>query len=136
MLSIGLGLKFYSSTKEQVAKKFSYAKEDSLFAYFNNLDLDTSTTEYDPFLIKKTPFIAKKNEQQPYIKKNFSGKLNLNSASIEQLAELPGIGEKTAGNIYAYRNRVGKIKSLDELLNIKGIGEKKISKLKDFLTLK
>lgn len=135
MLVIGLGLKYYSSTKEQTAKKFSYAKEDSLFAYFNNLDFDTSTTEYDPLLINKTPFIAKKNEQQPYIKKTFSGKLNLNSASIEQLAGLPGIGEKTAGNIYAYRIRVGKIKSLDELLNIKGIGEKKISKLKDFLTL-
>ena len=136
MFSIGLGLKYYSSTKEQLVKKFSYAKEDSLFAYFNNLELDTSLAENESFLTNKKSFVAKNKEQIPYVKKSFSGKLNLNTASLEQLATLPGIGEKTAGNIYAYRNRVGKIKSLDELLNIKGIGEKKISKLKDFLTLK
>ncbi|MDP1994436.1 MAG: helix-hairpin-helix domain-containing protein [Ignavibacteria bacterium] len=136
MFSIGLGLKYYSSTKEQLVKKFSYAKEDSLFAYFNNLELDTSLAENESFLTNKKSFVAKNKEQIPYVKKSFSGKLNLNTASLEQLATLPGIGEKTAGNIYVYRNRVGKIKSLDELLNIKGIGEKKISKLKDFLTLK
>lgn len=136
MFSIGLGLKYYSSTKELSVKKFTYDREDSLFAYFNNLDLDTSVTENESFLPNKKTFIAKNKEQIPYVKKGFSGKINLNTASLAELATLPGIGEKTAGNIYAYRNRVGKIKSLDELLNIKGIGEKKISKLKDFLTLK
>lgn len=136
MLSIGLGIKFYKSMPEYKTKKFSYAKEDSLFAYFNNLDFDTSTTEYDPFLINKTPFIAKNQEQQSYTKKAFSGKLNLNTASVKQLTELPGIGVKTAEQIFSYRKRVGTIKSLGELLNVKGIGEKKISKLKSFLTLK
>lgn len=135
MLSIGLGIKFYKSMPEHKTKKYSYAKEDSLFAYFNNLDLDTSITEYDPLLINKTPFIAKNREQQPYIKKTFSGKLNLNAASVNQLTDLPGIGIKTAEQIFSYRKRVGRIKSLDELLNVKGIGEKKISKLKAFLTL-
>lgn len=134
MLSIGLGIKFYKSMPEYKNKKFSYAKEDSLFAYFNNLDLDTSTTEYDPLLINKTPFIAK-NQQQAYVKKAFSGKLNLNTASVDQLTNLPGIGVKTAEQIFAYRKRVGTIKSLDELLNVKGVGEKKISKLKAYLTL-
>ena len=136
MFSIGLGLKYYSSTKEQVARKFSYAKEDSLFAYFNNLQLDTSLAENESFLPSKKNFLSKNKEQIPYVKKSFSGKLNLNTASLEQLATLPGIGEKTAGNIYAYRKQVGTIKSLDELLNVKGIGEKKISKLKVILTLK
>jgi len=135
MFSIGLGIKFYKSMPENKIKKFSYAKEDSLFAYVNNLDLDTSTTEYDPLLINKTPFIAKNQEQQAYVKKAFSGKLNLNTATVDQLTNLPGIGVKTAEQIFSYRKRVGTIKSLDELLNVKGIGEKKISKLKTFLTL-
>ncbi|MDP3149706.1 MAG: helix-hairpin-helix domain-containing protein [Ignavibacteria bacterium] len=135
MLSIGFGIKFYKSMPEYKTMRFSYAKEDSLFAYFNNLDFDTLSTEYDPLLISKKPFIAKNQEQQSYVKKAFSGKLNLNMASVEQLTELPGIGAKTAEQIFEYRKRVGTIKSLDELLNVKGIGEKKISKLKAFLTL-
>jgi len=135
LLSIGLGIKFYKSMPEYKTMRFSYAKEDSLFAYFNNLDFDTSSTEYDPLLNTKTPFIAKNQEQQSYVKKAFSGKLNLNTASVEQLTDLPGIGAKTAEQIFEYRKRVGIIKSLHELLNLKGIGEKKLSKLKAFLTL-
>lgn len=135
MLSIGFGIKFFKSMPQDKTMRFSYAKEDSLFAYFNNLEFDTSSTEYDPLLNKKTPFIAKNQEQQSFVKKAFSGKLNLNAASVEQLTELPGIGVKTAEQIFSYRKRVGTIKSLNELLNVKGIGEKKISKLKAFLTL-
>ncbi|MCK9210966.1 MAG: helix-hairpin-helix domain-containing protein [Ignavibacteriaceae bacterium] len=136
MLCIGIGIKYFTSSQELKSKKFSYAKEDSLFAYFNGLELDTAAAESESLFPNEKPFIAKNTEQLPYAKKTFSGTLNLNKASLDQLTTLPGIGNKTAEQILAYRNRVGTIKSLDELLNVKGIGEKKISKLKSFLTLK
>jgi len=136
MLCIGIGVKYFTTLPEQTNKKFSYAKEDSLFAYFNGLELDTTAAESGSLFPNKKPFLAKIKEQTPYTKKTFSGLINLNTASLDQLTTLPGIGAKTAEQILVYRKHVGKIKSLNELLNVKGIGEKKILKLKPFLTLK
>jgi competence ComEA-like helix-hairpin-helix protein len=136
MLCIGTGVKYLTAIPEQVNKKFSYAKEDSLYAYFNGLELDTAVAESESLFPTEKPFLTKNKEQTSYTKKTFSGLINLNTASLDQLTTLPGIGTKTAEQILSYRNRVKIIKSLDELLNIKGIGEKKISKLRSFLTLK
>jgi comEA protein len=62
--------------------------------------------------------------------------INLNTASKEQLMKIPGIGEKTADNIFAYREKNGKFKSLEEIMNVKGIGESKYNKFKKYLYLK
>jgi comEA protein len=62
-------------------------------------------------------------------------KINLNTASIEQLQSLPGIGPSTAKSIVEYRTKVGKFNRIEEIINIKGIGEKKFEKIKDRLVL-
>ncbi|PID77150.1 MAG: competence protein ComEA [Deltaproteobacteria bacterium] len=62
-------------------------------------------------------------------------KINLNSADVEALAQLPGIGEKTAQKIVEYRKANGKFKKIEDLLNVKGIGQKKFDKLKSLLSL-
>ena len=62
------------------------------------------------------------------------GKVNLNTASVEQLVELKGIGEKTAEKIIEYRNHK-KFSSVDELANIKGIGDMTLEKLRDQVTV-
>jgi comEA protein len=62
-------------------------------------------------------------------------KINLNTASAEQLESLPGIGPETAKSIVEHRVKVGKFKRIEEILNIKGIGEKKFQKIKDFLVV-
>lgn len=61
--------------------------------------------------------------------------VSVNSADAEMLTQIPGIGPKTAEEIVKYRESNGKITSLDQLLNVKGIGEKKLAKLKKYLTL-
>ncbi|WP_277713215.1 ComEA family DNA-binding protein [Paenibacillus mucilaginosus] len=62
--------------------------------------------------------------------------LNLNQATAEQLDALPGIGpSRAAAIIELRRKRGGAFRSLDELLEIKGIGEKSLQKLKPLLTL-
>ena len=59
-------------------------------------------------------------------------KINLNTASEDELIKVNGIGPVTAAKIIKYRNdRGGKFKSLEELMNISGIGEKKFQKLKN-----
>jgi comEA protein len=62
-------------------------------------------------------------------------KINLNSATVEQLQSLPGIGPATAKSIVDYRTKVGKFNRIEEIINVKGIGEKKFQKIKDRLVL-
>ena len=66
---------------------------------------------------------------------NQSGKVSLNSATIEELMTLPGIGEGKAKLIIEYRNTNNGFKEIDEIMNVKGIGEKVFEKLKAYLTL-
>ncbi|MCI5668886.1 MAG: helix-hairpin-helix domain-containing protein, partial [Oscillospiraceae bacterium] len=53
-----------------------------------------------------------------------SGKVNIHTATAEQLTALDGIGESKANAIIQYREQHGDFKSIDDLLNVPGIGEK------------
>lgn len=59
--------------------------------------------------------------------------LDVNLASEEDLMMIPGIGPKTSAAIIAYREEKRQIKSIDQLREIRGIGEKKLSRLKEYL---
>ncbi|MCL6472033.1 MAG: helix-hairpin-helix domain-containing protein [Firmicutes bacterium] len=60
-------------------------------------------------------------------------KINLNTATLEQLDALPGIGQVTATRIIEYRNKRGPFKRVDDLKEIDGIGNKKFDQIKDRL---
>ncbi len=62
-------------------------------------------------------------------------KVDLNTATQEQLDSLPGIGPATAKRILEYRATNGNFKKIEDLMNVKGIGEKKFLKLKDLVTV-
>ncbi len=59
--------------------------------------------------------------------------VDLNTATVESLTKLKGIGEKKANDILAWRAANSCFASVDELKNIKGIGEKTLDKLRPFL---
>jgi competence protein ComEA len=61
--------------------------------------------------------------------------VNLNTATASQIATLPGIGEKAAQLIVEYREKNGGFKKVEELMNVKGIGEKSFLKLKPLVTV-
>jgi competence protein ComEA len=61
--------------------------------------------------------------------------LNLNTATVAQLETLPGIGGATAKRIIEHRQKNGGFKKVEELMNIKGIGEKSFLKLKPLVTV-
>jgi len=62
-------------------------------------------------------------------------KVNVNSASAEELMVLPGIGEQIAKNIIDYRNQYGAFNTKEDLKNVKGIGEKKFEQIKELVSI-
>lgn len=78
---------------------------------------------------------ANANEKAVKTTSTVQTKVNVNSASIKQLSALKGIGIKRAEAIVEYRSTYGKFKSVDDLLNVKGIGEKFIAKNKANLAI-
>jgi competence protein ComEA len=63
------------------------------------------------------------------------GPVNINAASAAELEGLPGIGAKTAGRIIEYRQKNGPFKKIEELMNVRGVGEKNFLKLKDQISV-
>jgi competence protein ComEA len=61
--------------------------------------------------------------------------ININTAPAEQLERLPGVGPKTAARIIEYRQKNGGFKKVEELMNVRGIGEKAFLKMKPQLTV-
>ena len=67
--------------------------------------------------------------------RNTPATVNINTATKDELTTLPGIGEVLAQRILNYRARNGSFLSVDELMNVDGIGEKRFEDLKDLITI-
>jgi competence protein ComEA len=64
-----------------------------------------------------------------------AGSISLNAGQLADLEKLPGVGPGIAQRIIDYRSEHGPFQSLDELRNVKGIGEKRFAKMEPFLRL-
>jgi len=64
-----------------------------------------------------------------------TGKINLNRASVDELDTLPGVGPVTAQSIVDWRAEHGRFRSVDDLLDVTGIGEKTLADLRDLVTV-
>jgi comEA protein len=131
-------VEFIKDGSSEEYKYINYSKEDSLFSIYSKIN-----PEYDPddslltsdLEIKKR--VLELSDTIAYVKKDVSSlaekSININTAGINELVQLPGIGEKTAEKIIQLRKERGKFKRLDELMDVKGIGEVKFSKIKDYI---
>ena len=61
--------------------------------------------------------------------------VNINTATSEELQQVPGIGPATAAKILQMRKSYGTFKSVDDLLAIRGLGEKRLDKMRKYLTV-
>ena len=64
-----------------------------------------------------------------------AGKVDINSAGIDELKSLPGIGEKTAEKIINKRNELGEFNTLEDLMLVSGIGSKTFKKLLSYIQI-
>lgn len=74
-------------------------------------------------------------EQNNTTTKKEGAKVNINTAGVEELDQLPGIGPAIAQRIIDYRNEHGEFKKVEDVQEVKGIGDAKYSEIKDSITV-
>lgn len=114
----------------------------------SNINLAKLVSDEMTIIIYSTEEVLEKFKQEvcicncPYIQNdacinsnNDDNLININTAGIEELTTLTGIGDVKAEAIIKYRSEVGKFKTKEELLNVEGIGEALFEKIKDNITV-
>ena len=105
------GMKIYIPTKEEVEKQRENTNDS--VSKDRNLDIYNNGSN-----------TSKKNN-----------KVNINTASKEELDTLPGIGESTANKIINYRKENGKFKTIEEIKEVSGIGDSKYEQIKNLIEI-
>ena len=114
----------------------------------SNINLAKLVSDEMTIIIYSTEEVLEKFKREvcicncPYIQNdacinsnNDDNLININTAGIEELTTLTGIGDVKAEAIIKYRSEVGKFKTKEELLNVEGIGEALFEKIKDNITV-
>jgi competence ComEA-like helix-hairpin-helix protein len=113
---IGAAIRLYQATFP-ASPQFDYRASDSTFAALSAASEDS---------LSVVPASMRTGEEV--------GKLNINTATEQQLMDLPGIGEVTAERILKYRKETGKFTTIEGLRAIKGINKKKLERLSPMIT--
>lgn len=113
---------------ETLAYAINKAEGITKDADIQNLDLDRKLKAGEKIVVPQKKTLE--DEEDVELNESSSYKININTASKEQLTELDGIGEKTAEKIIEYREKQ-KFTDIEELKEVNGIGEKKFEKIKE-----
>jgi comEA protein len=115
-LLIGAGVSLYKNQKTQKT--------------LINIETDTLT------IADTVKNLSLKSESIKSKKGEFNTLIDINQATANELEALPGIGPVLAQRIIEERNRVGKFSNQEDLIKVKGIGKKKLAKIKDKIIIK
>jgi len=108
----GLGVRWYMDGPADSGDSFTYRQTDSTFRALSR-ETD-AVTQRDSLAL---------------------GSIDVNTASAEELDRLPGIGPHYAREIVRYREQHGRFRTVDELLEVKGIGPKKLARIRPYVRL-
>jgi competence ComEA-like helix-hairpin-helix protein len=136
----GLTIKYFIDTgNNDEPAGFDYSKEDSTFNYYRNTDdslsksliLSDKKVDYERELLD---FSENELSSEKDGVHHLSGEIiNINTADSQTLTRLPGIGIKTAEKIIELRLKRQRFNSVEELLEVKGIGKKKLDDIREFI---
>ncbi len=110
--------------QQQRISNFDYSVYDAEF--------ERRSSEIEKYISDSKTEIEKSNLAEKSEQVSF--KVNINTATKEELMKLPGIGEQTAERIIQHRKIYGEFKRIEDIMNVKGIGQKKFEKIKNYLT--
>lgn len=116
---------------------FDYSMQDSLFLNppGDSLQDSAAINEKKEVDYKQEVLDFNNRSFKKYTKKTLPAEnsININTAEIDELTTLPGIGKKTAQSILDFRIKSGKFKQVSDLLKIKGIGQTKLNNIKKYI---
>lgn len=121
----------YNEVKQEEIKKEENCKNNQEIkndACIESKNKTTSTVTITEDRVKEETNSSNKTELQP-------NSININTASQSELTKLPGIGDSKALKIINYRTEVGLFKTIEELKNVKGIGNSIFEKIKSYITV-
>lgn len=140
-ITLVAGFTFKNILKDKPEKinpeDFDYSEQDSLFynppgendsisfGLKSNIEVD-----YKQEVLDFNNRSFKKYTKKPLPAEN---SININTATLDDLMNLPGIGEKTAQSILDLRLKMGNFKKIDDLLKVKGIGNTKLNNIKKYI---
>ena len=109
-------------------------------ADLNSVNMAVKLQDEMHYIIPKIGEVTKENEskletnnsiEQGEVSK--TSQININTATIEELDKLPGVGEATANKIVNHRNDNGEFKTIEEIKNVNGIGDKKFEDIENLI---
>lgn len=137
LLLIFSGLRIYFNYSETEKKVYNYKKIDSLFTKFDALNKKQKLEKTIDSKLELLDFSDCDIKSKVVKKKDISNlKININTATLNEFIQLPGIGNKTAAAILDLRVKRKRFVSIDELMDVKGIGKKKFEKIKNYIIIK
>ena len=126
------GLKKNSYTDNlNLSKKL---ESEMVIYVYNNNEIKNSKNNFTCETTCSTEVIEVNNCIEKTDTKNKSSLVNINTATIEELQTLDGIGESKAKSIINHRNEIGKFNSIEDIKNVSGIGDSLFNKIKDKIT--
>ena len=141
--SIGLVAQYLNSDSSISSKiEFDYSEEDKLFEEADKISFQKPSNQknQEKKVDSKQELLDfskdKKELRNNAVEELKEFLIDLNTADIYEFMKLPGIGEITAKNIVEYRSTIGYFISVEELLDVKGIGEKKFERIKKYLIIR
>ena len=116
--------------EKRVEKPGEEKKREEKQTELSTTEINVTEARENAHLAEETGAVAVSKE------KKSEGKININRASAEELQKLKGIGPSTAKSIILYREEYGAFSEIEEIMNVKRIGEKTFAKIKEQITVK
>ena len=119
------GIEFLNDRDVAYSLGFNISGKGIGLSYAFKTHSELGTTHYFSFTIGENEFVRELSI--------VNGKIDINVASAEEIAGIPGIGSSTARAIVTYRKKVGRINSIDELVHVRRIGKRTIEKIRPYI---